>query len=152
MAGSINKVIVLGNLGNDPEVKMSQDGSKILTFSLATSEGWVDKKTGERKERTEWHRVVVFNEKLAEIGEKYLFKGTKVYLEGQLQTRQWKDSNGVDKFTTEIVLSRFRGEMVLLDRASGPTASLGSSNSRDFNQDRDLPPSGDILLDDEIPF
>ncbi len=115
MAGSINKVIIVGNLGREPEVRHAQDGSKIVSFSVATSEVWKDRSSGERKERTEWHRVVIFNDHLADVAERFLHKGSKVYLEGQLQTRKWNDNAGVEKYTTEVVLSKFRGELTLLD-------------------------------------
>jgi len=115
MAGSVNKVILVGNLGRDPEVRYSQDGGKIVNFSMATSESWKDRQTGERKEKTEWHRIVIFNPNLAEIAERYLHKGSKCYVEGQLQTRKWTGNDGVEKYTTEITLSRFRGELTLLD-------------------------------------
>lgn len=114
MSGSVNKVILVGNLGRDPEIRSTQDGLKIANLSLATSESWKDKSTGERREKTEWHRVVVFDEKLAEIAEKYLRKGSKVYLEGTLQTRKWQDQSGADKYTTEVVLQRYRGQIVML--------------------------------------
>lgn len=130
MAGSLNKVILIGNLGREPEVRFAQDGSKIVNMSIATSETWKDRTSGERKERTEWHRVVIFNDRLADVAERYLRKGTKVYLEGQLQTRKWTDNAGIEKYTTEVVLSKFRGEMVMLDGKAGPEGgapSLGSS-------------------------
>jgi len=117
MAGSVNKVILVGNLGRDPEVRSTQEGMRIVNFTLATSESWRDKMSGERKERTEWHRVVIFNERLGEIAEKYLKKGSKVYLEGALQTRKWTDNSGQERYTTEVVLQRFRGEMTMLDGA-----------------------------------
>ena len=117
MAGSVNKVILIGNLGRDPEIRSTQDGMRIATLAVATSENWRDKGSGERKERTEWHRVVIFNERLAEIAEKYLKKGSKVYLEGALQTRKWTDNAGQERYTTEIVLGRFRGELTMLDGA-----------------------------------
>jgi len=117
MAGSVNKVILVGNLGRDPEIRSTQDGQRVANFTLATSESWRDRMSGERKERTEWHRIVIFNERLAEIAEKYLRKGSKVYLEGQLQTRQWQDQQGQQRTTTEIVLTRFRGELTMLDGA-----------------------------------
>ncbi|HJU16081.1 MAG TPA: single-stranded DNA-binding protein [Stellaceae bacterium] len=119
MAGSVNKVILIGNLGRDPEIRSTQDGTRIATLAVATSESWRDKMSGERKERTEWHRVVLFNERLAEIAEKYLRKGSKVYVEGALQTRKWTDNAGQERYTTEIVLSRFRGELTMLDGARG---------------------------------
>jgi single-strand DNA-binding protein len=119
MAGSVNKVILVGNVGKDPEVRTTQDGTKIVQFNLATSETWNDKASGERKERTEWHRVVVFNDRIGDVVEKYVRKGTKVYVEGALQTRKWTDQAGQEKYTTEIVLQRFRGELTLLDSRSG---------------------------------
>jgi len=115
MAGSVNKVILVGNLGRDPEIRSTQDGTKIANLSLATSESWRDRNSGERRERTEWHRVVIFNEKLCEVAEKYLRKGSKIYIEGALQTRKWTDQSGVEKYTTEVVLQRFRGELTMLD-------------------------------------
>lgn len=145
MAGSVNKVILIGNLGKDPEVRNAQDGSKIVSFSVATSETWKDKQSGERKDRTEWHRVVLFNDRLGEVAEKYLRKGSKVYIEGSLQTRKWTDNNNVERYSTEVVLSRFRGELTLLD----------SKNSIDHSIDADhsaaLPSHFDELNDD-IPF
>jgi single-strand DNA-binding protein len=115
MAGSVNKVILVGNLGRDPEARTTQTGSKIVNFTLATSETWKDRQTGERREKTEWHRVVVFNPNLAEIAERYLRKGSKVYVEGALQTRKWTDQGGQERYTTEVVLQNFRGELALLD-------------------------------------
>jgi single-strand DNA-binding protein len=119
MAGSVNKVILVGNLGRDPELRSTQDGTRIANFTVATSESWRDRVSGERKERTEWHRVVIFNERLAEVAEKYLKKGAKVYIEGALQTRKWTDNSGQERYTTEIVLQRFRGELTMLDSARG---------------------------------
>jgi len=119
MAGSVNKVILVGNLGRDPELRSTQDGMRIANLAVATSESWRDRVSGERKERTEWHRVVIFNERLAEIAEKYLKKGSKVYLEGALQTRKWTDNSGQERYTTEVVLQRFRGELTMLDGARG---------------------------------
>ncbi len=115
MAGSVNKVILIGNLGKDPQVRSLNSGEKVVNFSLATSETWRDKATGERKEKTEWHNIVVFNENIGKVVEQYCKKGTKVYVEGQLQTRKWTDQSGVEKYTTEVVLQRFRGELTLLD-------------------------------------
>ena len=114
MSGSVNKVILLGNLGRDPEVRSTQDGMKIVNLNIATSERWKDRNSGEQRERTEWHRVVIFNENLARIAEQYLRKGSTVYLEGQLQTRKWTDQQGVEKYTTEVVLQRYRGELTLM--------------------------------------
>ena len=114
MAGSVNKVTLLGNLGKDPEVRNTQDGAKIVQLAIATSERWKDRNTGEPRERTEWHRVVIFNENLGRVAEQYLRKGSSVYLEGQLQTRKWTDQQGVEKYTTEVVLQRYRGELTLL--------------------------------------
>src|SRR6476620_9084863 len=123
MAGSVNKVILVGNLGRDPEVRRLGSGDPVVNLRVATSESWKDKNSGERKEKTEWHSVVIFNENLAKVAESYLKKGTKVYLEGQLQTRKWQDQAGQEKYTTEIVLQRFRGELTILDgRSSVPSA------------------------------
>src|SRR5215475_5565628 len=119
MAGSVNKVILVGNLGKDPEVRRMQDGRPVVNMSVATSESWRDKNTGEKKERTEWHRVVIFSEGLAKVAEQYLKKGSKVYLEGQLQTRKYTDAQGVEKYSTEVVLQNFRGELTLLDSRGG---------------------------------
>jgi single-strand DNA-binding protein len=115
MAGSVNKVILIGNLGRDPEIRSTQDGTKVANLSIATSESWRDKNSGERREKTEWHRVVIFNERLVDVAERFLKKGSKVYLEGQLQTRKWTDQSGAEKYTTEVVLQRFRGELTMLD-------------------------------------
>lgn len=126
MAGSVNKVILVGNLGRDPEIRTSQSGQKIASLSVATSDTWNDRASGERRERTEWHRVVVFNDRLADVAERFLRKGRKVYLEGVLQTRKWTDQSGQEKYTTEIILDRFRGELVLLDgRGSGEGDDAG---------------------------
>lgn len=158
MAG-LNKVMLIGNLGRDPETRNTQDGRKIVNLSLATSESWKDKNSGERREKVEWHRVVIFNERLADVAEKYLRKGSKVYLEGQLQTRKWADQSGVEKYSTEVVLQNFRGEITLLDsrrdreegqdqddRGSGgkPALDPGRGGSQGTGQYGDL--------DDEIPF
>jgi single-strand DNA-binding protein len=157
MAG-VNKVILVGNLGRDPEVRSTQDGKKIVNFSIATSETWKDRSSGERRERTEWHRVVIFNEGLAGIAERYLRKGSKIYIEGQLQTRKWTDQAGVEKYTTEVVLQNYRGELQMLDSrgqggdsggggdfdsggGSAPTGGGGASSGGGFDD-----------LDDEIPF
>lgn len=132
MAGSVNKVILVGNLGKDPEVRFNQDGGKFANFTLATNESWKDKNTGERRDRTEWHRIAVFNEKLVEVAEKYLRKGSKVYIEGQLQTRKWTDQQGQERYTTEIVLQRFRGEMTMLDNR-GSSEDYGVSSGSDYD-------------------
>ena len=163
MAGSVNKVILIGNLGRDPETRSTQDGTKIVHLNLATSENWKDRNSGERRERTEWHRVVIFNERLAEVAEKYLRKGSKVYVEGQLQTRKWTDQSGQEKYTTEVVLGRFRGELTMLDGRGGEGAPAGggygggepadsgySSPSSGGGGRAPAPAGGD--LDDEIPF
>jgi single-strand DNA-binding protein len=167
MAGSVNKVILVGNLGRDPEIRSTNDGTRIANLNLATSESWRDRNSGERKERTEWHRVVIFNENLVGIAEKYLRKGSKIYVEGALQTRKWTDNAGVEKYSTEVVLQRFRGELTMLDGArdggraggameggydegdpgdfgSAPRAAapMGGGRGRAANAD----------LDDEIPF
>ncbi len=155
MAGSVNKVILVGNLGRDPESRQLQDGNPVVNLSLATSESWRDKNSGERREKTEWHRVVIFNERLADVAQKYLRKGSKVYLEGQLQTRKWTDQSGVEKYSTEVVLQRFRGELQMLDRTGE-----GDGGGGNFNQDKSyggsqdsgggVPPASN--LDDDIPF
>lgn len=119
MAGSVNKVILVGNLGRDPEIRSMQSGEEIAQLSLATSETWRDKASGERKERTEWHRVVIFNENLVKVAKQFLKKGSKVYIEGSLQTRKWTDKDGAEKYTTEVVLQRFRGELTMLDGREG---------------------------------
>ncbi len=155
MAGSVNKVILVGNLGRDPEVRRMTSGEPIVNLSVATSESWRDKSSGERKEKTEWHRVVIFNENLAKIAEQYLRKGSKVYLEGQLATRKWTDKDGVEKYSTEVVLNRFRGELQLLDSRGEGAGSFGggggqgrvSSGGGDAPQSFDRPE-----MDDEIPF
>jgi len=146
MAGSVNKVILVGNLGRDPEVRRTTSGEPIVNFSVATSESWRDKSSGERKERTEWHRVVIFNENLAKVAEQYLRKGSKVYLEGQLSTRKWTDKDGAEKYTTEVVLNRFRGELVMLDgKGEGRSGPRSGPAEAPASFDR-----GD--MDDEIPF
>lgn len=130
MAGSVNKVILVGNLGRDPEVRTMQDGSPVVNLSIATSESWKDRNTGERRERTEWHRVVIFNEALAKVAQNYLKKGSTVYLEGALQTRKWTDQSGMEKYTTEIVLQRYRGELTMLGgRAGGGDGGYGGDQS-----------------------
>jgi single-strand DNA-binding protein len=152
MAGSVNKVILVGNLGKDPEVRRMTSGEPVVNLSVATSETWRDKASGEKKEKTEWHRVVIFNENLAKVAEQYLRKGAKVYLEGALQTRKWQDKDGQDKYSTEIVLNRFNGTMVMLDGRSGGGeggyaggASRGGAAEAPASFQRDE-------LDDEIPF
>jgi single-strand DNA-binding protein len=166
MAGSVNKVILIGNLGKDPEIRRTQDGRPIAHLSVATSDTWRDKTTGERRDRTEWHRVVIFNEQICRIAEQYLKKGSKVYLEGSLQTRKWQDQSGQDKYTTEVVLQGFNAQLTMLDRlgSGGGGGELGSSDSvGEFGSPgptvRDKQPAlagagagkgGD--MDDEIPF
>ncbi|KUL96551.1 single-stranded DNA-binding protein [Bosea sp. WAO] len=133
MAGSVNKVILVGNLGRDPEVRRLGSGEPVVNLRIATSETWRDKQSGERKERTEWHSVVIFNENLAKVAEQYLKKGSKVYIEGQLQTRKWQDQQGVEKYTTEIVLQRFRGELTILDsRGQGGSDEYGEGGGGSF--------------------
>jgi single-strand DNA-binding protein len=159
MAGSVNKVTLVGNLGKDPEVRSAQSGMKIVNLAVATSDSWNDKSSGERKEQTEWHRVVIMNDRLAEVAEKYLRKGSKVYLEGKLQTRKWTDNTGQEKYTTEVLLGRFGAEMVLLDRnpnSSGggedyaPRSSTPAKAPAKAESGWDTRPGNDI--DDEIPF
>ena len=169
MAGSVNKVILVGNLGRDPEIRSTQSGSRVANLSLATSETWRDRNTNERRERTEWHRVVIFSEGLCRVAEQYLRKGSKVYIEGQLQTRKWTDQSGQDRYTTEVVLQRFRGELVLLggrDEGRGAPADYGGGGDDDWgrtpSQSRGSsrtseraparPPAAADDLDDEIPF
>lgn len=151
MAGSVNKVILVGNLGRDPEIRHSNDGNPIVNLSLATSERWRDRNTGEQRERTEWHRVVIFNERLGEVAQKYLQKGRKVYIEGQLQTRKWTDREGQERYTTEVVLQRFRGELTLLDgRGDGAPAGDPGPAAEPAAAGGSAGGAGD--LDDEIPF
>jgi len=174
MAGSVNKVILVGNLGADPEIRRTQDGRPIANFSVATSENWRDKNTGERRERTEWHRVVVFNEGLCKVIESYLRKGSKVYLEGALQTRKWQDQSGVDKYTTEVVLQGFNSTLTMLDsRADGGSGGGGGGYSQGGGNDYGggsqgqgsqgggsapmgggggAPAGGQGGMDDDIPF
>jgi single-strand DNA-binding protein len=161
MAGSVNKVILVGNLGRDPEIRRTQDGRPIANLSVATSESWRDKATGERKEKTEWHRVVIFNEGLCRVAEQYLKKGMKVYLEGQLQTRKYTDKDGVEKYSTEVVLQGFNSVLTMLDRAGGGGGDFADNGGSDFGASgpapRERKPAmagggkrGD--MDDEIPF
>jgi len=151
MAGSVNKVILVGNLGKDPEVRRMQSGDPVVNLSVATSETWRDKSSGERKEKTEWHRVVIFNKNLAEIAEKYLRKGAKVYVEGSLQTRKWSDKDGQEKYSTEVVLQNFRGELTMLDsKGEGGGGGRGSYGGGGASE---APASFDRSdMDDEIPF
>ncbi len=135
MAGSVNKVILIGNLGKDPEVRSMNNGGKVVNLSIATSETWRDKNSGERQEKTEWHRVVIFNEKLGEVAEKYLKKGAKVYVEGALQTRKWTDNSGAEKYSTEVVLQRFRGELTMLDGGRSGGGGGGGGGGEDFGGD-----------------
>jgi single-strand DNA-binding protein len=168
MAGSVNKVILVGNLGADPEVRRTQDGRPIVNLRVATTDTWRDKGSGERKERTEWHRVVIFSEGLAKVAEQYLKKGSRVYLEGQLQTRKWQDQGGQDRYSTEVVLQNFSSQMVLLDRAGGGGGggSYPDDNGSDFGSGsgssggRSAPARQPAMagagrrddMDDEIPF
>jgi len=159
MAGSINKVILIGNLGRDPEIRSMQNGNKVANLRVATSERWRDRTSGEMQERTEWHSVVIFNEHLLGVAEKFLKKGSKVYLEGQLQTRKWTDNQGQDKYSTEVILNKFRGELQMLDsRGDGGgvaydavPASSTSSDSYSVGGDK-IRAGADEDLDDEIPF
>src|ERR1700716_4576349 len=134
MAGSVNKVILVGNLGRDPEIRSTNDGIRIANLNLATSESWRDRNSGERKERTEWHRIVIFNERLVEIAEKYLRKGSKLYVEGALQTRRWTDNAGVEKYSTEVVLQKFRGELTMLDGATGGRGQSGGAGGGGYDE------------------
>jgi single-strand DNA-binding protein len=166
MAGSVNKVILIGNLGADPEVRRTQDGRPIVNLRVATTESWRDKATSERKERTEWHRVVIFNENLCKVAEQYLKKGSKIYIEGQLQTRKWQDPQGQDRYSTEVVLQNFNGTLVMLDRAGGGGGGFGADEGggSDFGSSsgggRVAPARQPAMasvgkredMDDEIPF
>jgi single-strand DNA-binding protein len=164
MAGSVNKVILVGNLGKDPEIRSTNDGTKIANFTLATSENWRDKASGERRERTEWHRVAVFNDRLVDVIEKYLKKGAKVYVEGALQTRKWTDKEGQERYTTEVVLQRFRGELTMLDsRGGGGSGDFAEAESSGGGfsgggagagggRSGGSRGGGGADLDDEIPF
>jgi single-strand DNA-binding protein len=167
MAGSVNKVILVGNLGADPEIRRTQDGRPIVNLRVATTDTWRDKGSGERKERTEWHRVVIFSEGLAKVAEQYLKKGSRVYLEGQLQTRKWQDQGGQDRYSTEVVLQNFSSQMVLLDRAGGGSGGgYPDDNGSDFGTSsgssggRGAPARQPAMagagrrddMDDEIPF
>ena len=149
MAGSVNKVILVGNLGKDPEVRHTQDGAAIVTLSIATSESWKDKNSGERKEKSEWHKVVIFNEGIAKVAEQYLKKGTTVYIEGSLQTRKWTDKDGVEKYSTEVVLQKYNGNLTMLGGKAGNDESASSfeaqkptTSGQGFARD----------LGDEVPF
>ena len=172
MAGSVNKVILVGNLGKDPESRSFANGGKVVSFSIATSENWKDKSSGDRKEKTEWHNVSIFSEGLARVAEQYLKKGSKVYLEGQLETRKWQDQSGNDRYTTDVVLRNFNSSMVLLDGREGGGAGGGGSRGGggygdEFGggggggsfggggskpQSRPLPAAFDTDLDDDVPF
>jgi len=171
MAGSVNKVILVGNLGADPEIRRLNSGDPVVNFRIATSETWRDKNSGERKEKTEWHNIVVFNDNLAKVAEQYLKKGMKVYVEGALQTRKWQDQSGQDKYTTEVVLQKFRGELQMLDARGGGDGGQvgydrGGSRGSDFGQSSPSERGGggggrssgggggnfSRDMDDEIPF
>ena len=163
MAGSINKVTLIGNLGKDPEVRHTQDGAPIVTLAIATSDSWKDKATGEKREKTEWHRVVIFNEHLCKVAENYLKKGSKIYIEGSLQTRKWTDNAGVEKYSTEVVLQRYNGELTMLDGRGDGGGDTGGYNqdggsSSNYNQTASgggggsAPASEKPGFDDEIPF
>lgn len=159
MSGSVNKVMLVGNLGRDPEIRSMQSGDKVCNLSVATSERWKDRNSGEMQEKTEWHRVVIFDQKLVDVAERYLQKGAKVFLEGQLQTRKWTDQSGQDKYTTEVVLQRFRGEMVMLDSRGGGQGQGGGYDSAPAHDQQPAMAAaggggmgGSDDLDDEIPF
>ena len=167
MAGSVNKVILVGNLGKDPEIRTLQSGTKVANLAVATSETWNDRQTGERKERTEWHRVVIFNDRVADVAERFLKKGAKIYVEGSLQTRKWTDQSGQERYTTEVVIGRFNGQLTMLDTRGSAEAGAGEGGG--YRSERapaqrvapaasrggggpswEAPKGGD--LDDEIPF
>jgi len=155
MAGSINKVILVGNLGRDPEIRATQDGREICNLAIATSESWKDKNTGERKEKTEWHRVVIFNDGLVKVAKNYLKKGSKIYVEGQLQTRKWTDKDGVEKYSTEVVLQGYGGNLTMLDGKSGGGSESSSGGDYGDYGSSASPQRARVAeaeLDDEIPF
>lgn len=153
MAGSINKVILVGNVGQDPQVRTMQNGQKVVSFSLATSDRWRDRQTGEQKEQTEWHRVVIFNSNLADVAERMLQKGTKIYLEGSLRTRKWQNQQGIDVFTTEVVLNQFAGQMIIL---SGAKSLDGAGTTPEYNSSSSQQPQHEEIsvadIGDDIPF
>ncbi|GBQ21569.1 single-strand DNA binding protein Ssb [Gluconacetobacter sacchari DSM 12717] len=151
MAGSVNKVILVGNLGKDPEIRHAQSGAKIVSLTLATSDTWNDKASGERREKTEWHRVVIYNERIADVAERFLRKGRKIYLEGSLQTRKWTDQSGQERYTTEVVVDRFRGDLVLLDSNRDADDRHVGGSGPGMTQTRANAPAGRDELD-EIPF
>ena len=152
MAGSLNKVMLIGNLGADPVIRQTQDGKRLAQLSLATSESWKDKATGEKKEKTSWHRIVIFNDGLAGVVENYVKKGSKIFVEGQLQTRKFTDQDGNEKYTTEVVLGNYNGTLTMLDSRGVNTESMGAIDS-DVNQDMaSSQPPADLDIDDEIPF
>ena len=156
MAGSVNKVILVGNLGRDPEVRRMQSGDRIANLRIATSEGWEDKQTGERREKTEWHTISIMNDRLAEVAEKYLRKGSKVYVEGSLGTRKWTDKEGQERYSTEVIIGRFRGQLTILDSKGGGAGDEGHSTTRTKDDPRTMqgqPQAGRPAdLDDDIPF
>ena len=152
MAGSLNKVMLIGNLGADPVIRQTQEGKRLAQLSLATSESWKDKATGEKKEKTSWHRIVIFNDGLAGVVENYVKKGSKIFVEGQLQTRKFTDQDGNEKYTTEVVLGNYNGTLTMLDSRGGNTESMAAIDS-DVNQDMaSSQPPVDLDIDDEIPF
>jgi len=157
MAGSVNKVILIGNLGKDPEIRSMQSGDKVASFSIATSENWKDKTTGEKKEKTEWHRISCFNQGLVKVIESYVKKGSKVYIEGQLETRKWTDKDGQEKYSTEVVLRPFRGELTMLDSKGGSgSGSFQDNNANDYSHGSAKAAAGGGRntddFEDEIPF
>tara|TARA_B100001029_G_C15022693_1_gene431614 strand:+ start:550 stop:1005 length:456 start_codon:yes stop_codon:yes gene_type:complete len=151
MAGSVNKVILLGNVGKDPEIKATQNGSKLASFSIATSKRWKDKQTQEYKDKTEWHKVVIFGEGLVDIVEKYVKKGSKIYIEGELQTRKWSDQQGNDRYTTEVILQGYNSTLTLLDNRGNTNQSI-ENKSEDISVEDNSEKSGDSNIDDDIPF
>ena len=152
MAGSINKVILLGRLGGDPEIRVSQDGNKIARLSLATSESWKDKDTNEKKEKTEWHRIVIFSRGLSEVAEKYLKKGSLIYVEGQIKTRKFTDQSGMEKFTTEIVLQQYNSTLTMLDNRSGNLDNVESPQIENSIKENSSIPGNEFDIEDEVPF
>ena len=151
MAGSVNKVILLGNIGKDPEIKATQNGSKLASFSIATSKRWKDKQTQEYKDKTEWHKVVIFGEGLVDIVEKYVKKGSKIYIEGEISTRKWSDQQGNDRYTTEVILQGYNSTLTLLDNRGNTNQSV-ENKSEDISVEDNSEKSGDSNIDDDIPF
>ena len=152
MAGSLNKVMLIGNLGNDPEVRSTQDGRSLCTFSIATTESWKDKNSGERRDKTEWHRIVIFNEGLSGVVENYVKKGQQLFIEGQLQTQKYTDANGIEKYTTQVILQNYNGTLTMIGGRSNSTEQIAPSQDSALSNSDPFPGGDDVEIDDEIPF